>query len=116
MNGCWDCSPGCWAICIFCAIGWWLIASGLLLWSWNSVVAAIANVKKIKYWHALLVVLTLAVLCGPLFCGGHACRGKQWRCNKGGNECSGGCRYKARQCGGCEGWKMPADSSGHPGR
>lgn len=89
---CWNCIPGCWAIYILCAIGWWLIASGLLLCSWNLVVAAIANVKKAKYWHALLVVLTIAVLCGPLFCGAHACGGTQWRCDQNSTGCFGGCR------------------------
>jgi hypothetical protein len=112
MN-CGNCSPGCWAICIVCAIGWWLIASGLLFLSWNSVVAAIANVKKVKYWHALLVMITVAVMCGPLFCGGRACGGDRWRCDQRDQECSGKCGDKAMQCGGCEGRKLPSDSSGH---
>jgi hypothetical protein len=107
MNGCWDCSPGCWAICILWAIGWWLIASALLLMSWNSVVAAIASVKRVKYWHVLLIVLTLAVLCAPLCCGRGHCK-DQRSCGEGGQ--------RAKQCGGCEDWKMPADSSGHPGK
>jgi len=113
MNGCLDCSAGCWATCILCAIGWWLIASALLLLSWNAVVAVIANVKKVKYWHALLVVLTLVVLCGPLCCGRQACRGKQWACHKDGKGCSTECGHKAKSCGGCVDWKMSADSLGH---
>jgi hypothetical protein len=110
------CSLGCWAICILWAIGWWLIASVLLLLSWNSVIAAIATVKKVKYWHALLVVLTLAVLCGPFCWGRHACRGMQWDRHSDSKGCCDERGHKAKQCGGCEDWKMPADSSGHPGR
>lgn len=98
--------------CILCAIGWWLIASAFLMLSWNSVVAAIANVKKVKYWHVLLVVLTLAVLCAPLFCEGDRCE-DQWGGDRDSDDCSGECGYKAKQCGGCDDWKMPSDSSGH---
>ena len=111
MTGCWDCSSGCWTICILCAIGWWLIASALLFLSWNRVIAAIANVKQVKYWHVLLIVLTLVVLCAPLCCGGAYC-GDRW-CDKADMDCYGDCDHGARQCGGCEDWKTPADSSGH---
>jgi hypothetical protein len=115
MNGCWDCSPGGWAICILWAIGWWLIASWLLLLSWNRVIAAIASVKKVQYWHVLLIVLTLAVISAPLCCGGD--RGEnQWGCHQDGKDCCEKRGHKARQCGGCEDWKTPADSSGHPER
>jgi hypothetical protein len=110
------CSLGCLTVCILCVIGWWLIASGLLLLSWNKVVAAVANVKKVKYWHVLLVVLTLAVLCCPLCCGRNACRGKQWSHCKDGKSCSGECGNRVKQCGGCDVWKMSADSLGHPCR
>jgi hypothetical protein len=110
------CTPGCWVTCILCAVGWWLIASGLLMLSWNIVVAAIANVKKVKYWHVLLIVLTLAVLCGPLWCGRHAGRGMHSGYQKYGKDCCGECGQKPKQCGGCEDWKMPADSSGHMGK
>jgi len=112
MTGCMSCSPGCWAICILCAIGWWLIASALLLLSWNLVVAAIANVKKVKYWHVLLMVLTLATLFGPLCLGRRACRGM--RCS---NNSSMECRQGGMQYGGsCSSWKIPPDSSAHPAR
>jgi hypothetical protein len=66
------CSPWCWAIGILAAIAWWLFASGLLLCAWNSVIASIANVKKAKYWQALVIVLTVVVLFGPLCCGRRA--------------------------------------------
>jgi hypothetical protein len=63
------CSPWCCVIGILVAIAWWLFASGLLLCAWNSVIASIANVKKAKYWQALVIVLTLVVLCGPFVFG-----------------------------------------------
>ena len=105
------CSPWCWVLCILGAIAWWMFASGLLLCAWNSVVASIANVKKAKYWQALVIVLTLVVLFGPLFCGRRACRGMMR-----GKGRTMECGHMGKQCGSCEGWKMPADSSGHSGR
>ena len=115
MNGCWDCSLGCWASCILGAIGWWLIASALLFLSWNRVIAAIANVKKVKYWHVLLVVLSLAVLCAPLCWRGDRCEVRRG-CHKDGNDCCEERGHKTDHCRGCEGWKTPADSLGHPER
>ncbi|MDO8493790.1 MAG: hypothetical protein Q7S68_00435 [Deltaproteobacteria bacterium] len=43
--------------------GWWVVSSILLFLVWNKVVAALTNVKTGKFWQALLVVLTIAVLC-----------------------------------------------------
>jgi hypothetical protein len=69
------CSPwGC-VIGVLVAIAWWLFASGLLLCAWNSVVASIANVKKAKYWQAMVIVLTLVVLSVPFWCGEKSCVG-----------------------------------------
>jgi len=79
------------------------------------VIAAIANVKKVKYWHVLLIVLTLAVLCAPLCCGGGRCE-DQRGCHQDGNDCCDERGHKGKLCGGCDDWKMPADSSGHPGK
>jgi hypothetical protein len=64
-------------ICILLGIAWLLISSGLLLVVWNSVVASLATVKKAKYWHALVVVLTLVVLLCPLLCGEGPCGGRE---------------------------------------
>ena len=64
-------SPWCCVIGILAVIAWWLFASGLLLCAWNSVIAQIANVKKAKYWQALVIVLTIAVLCGPFVFSRH---------------------------------------------
>lgn len=100
MSECCGGSAGCWVICILCAVAWWLFASGLLLCAWNSVVASIANVKKAKYWHALVVVLTLVVLCGPLCCGGDMCVGAWCGSNCGDREEYGRCRGAAGRCGG----------------
>jgi hypothetical protein len=69
------CSPWSCVICILVAIAWWLFASGLLLCAWNSVVARIANVKKAKYWQAMVIVLTLVVLSVPFWCGEYSCIG-----------------------------------------
>jgi hypothetical protein len=104
-------SPWCWVLCILGAIAWWLFASGLLLCAWNSVVASIANVKRARFWQAMVIVLTLAVLFGPLFCGRHALR-----CHRGDKGCRGENMHGRNQCGSCESWTMPCDSMGHPGK
>jgi hypothetical protein len=98
-------------ICVLAALGWWLIASGLLLLSWNRVVTTFVTVKKVKYWQVLLVVLTLAVLFVPLCHGRQARRGMM--CDKAR---SMECGQMGKQCGSCESWKMPADTSGHLGK
>jgi hypothetical protein len=74
-----DCSAGCWMMCILGGILWLLVSSGLLMFVWNTVVAGIAAVKKIPFWHALLVVLFLVILFGPLCHGGP--RGGMMRCD-----------------------------------
>ena len=105
------CSAWCCVIRILVVIAWWLFASGLLLCAWNSVVARLANVKKAKYWQALVIVLTLVVLFGPLCCGRHA-----WGRHRDGRGCCIQSGQKGKPCGGCSDWKMPSDSSGHLGR
>ena len=37
--------------------------------TWNRVISALFTVKSLKFWHSLLVVLTLVVLFGPMCCG-----------------------------------------------
>jgi hypothetical protein len=108
-----DCSAGCWLMCILGGIIWLLIASGLLLVVWNSVVASLATVKKAKYWHALIVVLTIVVLFGPL-CHGGPCGGMM-RC--GNNPCMSmdkpGCGGDM-QCKGMKGCDMPCGGMAKP--
>jgi hypothetical protein len=69
-----DCSAGCWLLCILGGIVWLLVSSFLLMFVWNTVVAGIAAVKKVPFWHALVVVLFLVILFGPL-CHGGPCGG-----------------------------------------
>ncbi len=98
------CGIACIFTCIFIGLGWLLLASLLLMVSWNTVVVALANVKKTKFWHALIIVLTIAVLFGPLCCGG-ACGGSwcgdscaSYSCCSD-EPCSGACGD------GCQEWK-----------
>lgn len=59
------CGAGCCWMMVAGIVLWWLIASGMLVLTWNRVVTAFASVKPAKLWHALLVVATLAVLSLP---------------------------------------------------
>jgi len=56
-------NTACPIVCYGIPILWGLVASGLLLLSWNKVVVPLSNVKAAKYWQALLIVVTLAVVC-----------------------------------------------------
>lgn len=87
------CGAGCCWMMVAGAVLWWLIASGLLLLTWNRVVAAFAAVKPAKLWHALLVVATLAVLCLPNWAGrGCGMRHKSC-CAMHGGGADGGCPW-----------------------
>lgn len=78
------CSMWC---CVLWGIGWWLLASVLLLATWNKVVTTVvATVKPIKLWHALLVVAMLIVLFGPMcfgsgYCSRGPCDTNTWQCS-----------------------------------
>lgn len=78
-----------WGYFIVCSVTWWVVASLLLFLTWNKVVAVIANIKTVKFWHAMLVVATLAVFCAPRyygkkhFRGGHHGYGKYQKCPGG---------------------------------
>jgi hypothetical protein len=63
MNCCGG--PSCIATCIGIALAWLLVASGLLFLTWNRVVGAVAKVKPVKYWQALLFLVTVGVLFAP---------------------------------------------------
>ena len=57
----------CWVTCLFMFLGWWLLASALLFFTWNKVIAALAPVRSAKFWQAVLVVATLVAFCGPRY-------------------------------------------------
>ncbi len=61
MGSCGGCAGKCAAF----FVGWWLLSSALLFVSWNHVVATLTNVKKAKFWQALIVVATMAAFCAP---------------------------------------------------
>jgi hypothetical protein len=79
-------------------IVWLLVSSFLLMFVWNTVVTSIAAVKKVPFWHALLVVLLLAVLFGPLCqggpCGGSMNCGPNPSMSSGGPGCDGNMQCK----------------------
>jgi hypothetical protein len=59
--------PHCWVSCILICIGWLLVSSGLLLLTWNKVIATITKVKTVKFGQALLFITTVCVLCAPRY-------------------------------------------------
>src|SRR6478752_5577524 len=56
---------GCCLMSIGIYLLWLLITSGLLTLTWNRVVNTIIKVKAVKYWQALLFLLTVTALCLP---------------------------------------------------
>ena len=56
----------CWLTCTLVVLAWWLVASALLLATWNKVVKAFFNVKAAKYPQPLLLVGTLIVFALPI--------------------------------------------------
>lgn len=88
----------CAVTCTLIFVAWLLIASALLLGTWNKVIKALWNVKPAKYWQALLLIVTVVALCAPRYyaklgrggchhggyCGAkHSCCGE----GKGGGDC-----------------------------
>ncbi len=53
--------------CIALAIVWFFVGSYLLFLTWNKVVSQITKLNAMKYWQALLVIVTLLVLCAPKY-------------------------------------------------
>ncbi|MBI3533862.1 MAG: hypothetical protein HY072_00025 [Deltaproteobacteria bacterium] len=70
----------CWGYCVLSCIAWWLIASALLYFTWNKVIAYIVSLKKVRFWQALLFVAMLCVFCAPRYYLAH----KTWH----GQKCS----------------------------
>jgi hypothetical protein len=54
---------GWWKVLI--CVGWWLVASTLLFFTWNKVIVFLTGLKEVKLWQALLFVATIAILCYP---------------------------------------------------
>ena len=98
------CSPWCWVIRVLVVIAWWLLASGLLLCAWNSVITKFANIRRAKYWHALVIVLTILVLFVPFACRRHVGMNAWHRCGCG-KPC---CTMQHIPCG-----QMPCDTMQH---
>jgi len=81
---------GCWWFLV-CILLWWAVASFLLFLTWNKVIVLVANLKAVKFWHALLVVATISVFCLPQYAkrghrGWHHGKGKyskQYKCPGG---------------------------------
>jgi len=57
----------CMVMCTLLWVGWILVSSGLLFLTWNKVIAGIAKVKTVKFWQALLFIVTIFVLCAPRY-------------------------------------------------
>jgi hypothetical protein len=59
------------------ALLWLVVASGLLMYTWNTVIAHLFHSKKVSYLQALLFLATVFVLCVPKHmmlnhaCGNH---------------------------------------------
>ena len=64
-TSCGGCSATCALLCGLMALLWLLGASGLLYLTWNRVVAQVSKLKAINFVQALLVIVTMAVLCLP---------------------------------------------------
>lgn len=60
-----SCGSGCWFYMGLWCVGWWLITSGLVMVTWNHVLAQVTKVKAIKYWHAAIAILTVSFLLAP---------------------------------------------------
>ena len=60
-----DCCSGIWMFLLPAIIIWWLVASVLVMFTWNHVVTAVTTAKTMHYRHAMLLVFTLGILCGP---------------------------------------------------
>ncbi|MBL4818504.1 MAG: hypothetical protein JKY15_04635 [Deltaproteobacteria bacterium] len=72
-----SCCGNFWTWIVPTAAVWWLIASALLFYTWNEAISKVTSARKIQFKHALLLVITMAVLCAPSymrgFCGKGGC-------------------------------------------
>jgi hypothetical protein len=87
---------------ILCFLVWGSIASILLFYTWNHVIAHITKLKKVKFYHAVLVVLTIAVFCAPKHNMKKHRYGKGYAsCEKqcSGKQCKGLNKAKKADCG-----------------
>lgn len=57
--------PGCCLVSLGLFVIWWLLASSLLWFTWNRVVAELFKVKEAKWWQALVLIATVMVLAAP---------------------------------------------------
>lgn len=65
MQTCSYGSSTCWISMVAMYLGWWLLASALLTFTWNKVIAHLTKVKPVLYWQSLLFVATLSVFIVP---------------------------------------------------
>ncbi len=82
------CSTSCYSIwCgVLWGLGWWVLASALVMITWNKVITVVTVAKNMKIWHALLVVATIAMLWGPMMCASKCssfrnCTSDTWQCS-----------------------------------
>jgi hypothetical protein len=54
-------SHGWWMLLMY--VGWWIIASILLFFTWNKVISFISSWKEVKFWQVLLFVATVSFFC-----------------------------------------------------
>ena len=60
------CASGpCPIMMIILCLVWFLVSSGLLYYTWNKVITYLFNAKSVKFWQALLIVLTLGFMASP---------------------------------------------------
>lgn len=88
---------GCGVTFALVLLGWLLIASALVWQAWNRVICHVwAQPRTVRYWQALLLIVTVCVLCAPRtmrHCGGHIGSGKDCCaenkecCQNGGQDC-----------------------------
>ena len=52
-----------WLSCTAYFVLWLLISAALLMATWNHVVGTVAKVKNVKYWHALVLLVTVSFVC-----------------------------------------------------
>jgi hypothetical protein len=72
---------------------WLLITSGLLTLTWNRVMNVITKVKAVKYWQALLFLLTVSALCLPCAMKSSCGWAKKEHCAYSSDSSKGDCPY-----------------------
>jgi len=55
------------AMCIVTITAWVFIAALLIYLTWNQVFSFLWKFKKVKYWQALLLIVTVAFLLAPKY-------------------------------------------------